>query len=294
MCVWFSAAWVKLIAMPVTALGSSYPTAFVTGVSGGLGRSFAEMLLHEGVRVWGTARDADRIAPFGSPGFTPVALDLFEADAALAAFDRAQTEAGGAFDLVIQNAGYGLFVPFAAASFGEWRSQVEAMLLNTMALSHRALRVMRARNHGCLVHVSSLAAEFPLPFMSGYNVAKAGLSALSESLIFEMYGTGVTVIDFRPGDYRTGFNQAMPLPITEADPSADVRLAAAWRTLEANIASAPPPARAARDLRRALQRRRSGVVRSGFAFQAVWAPLLARMASSRFKRAVAARYFNSA
>lgn len=281
--------------MSAPRLSDLYPAAFVTGASAGLGRAFAAMLLAEGVRVWGTARDVARLGGIAArhpPLFTPVALDLADAAAAEAALARAAEEAGGAFDLVIQNAGFGGgFGEFSGADFARWQAQLDAMLLTTARLSHAALRAMHGRNRGCLVHVSSIAAEFPLPFMSGYNVAKAGLSALSESLIFETRGTGVTVIDFRPGDYRTAFNQAMQTTTTV--PAADPRLARAWLILESNLEAAPPPVRAAADLRRALLRRRGGVVRSGSFFQARLAPLLARLAPASLVRAVAARYFGS-
>jgi short-subunit dehydrogenase len=267
-----------------------YRTAFVTGASAGLGEAFAAMLLAEGVRVWGTARDPVRLASLGAnPAFTSVALDLAAASAAEAALGRAAGEAGGAFDLVIQNAGYGAFGEFAGTDFALWQAQLDAMLLGTARLSHAALRAMRAKNHGCLVHVASLAVEFPLPFMSGYNMAKGGLSALSESLIFETRRTGVTVIDFRPGDYRTAFNQAMQTttPASAADP----RLARAWLVLESHLNAAPLPVRAAADLRRALLRRRSGVVRSGSFFQARLAPLLARLVPAALVREGTAWYF---
>jgi short-subunit dehydrogenase len=275
-------------------LSGRYRTAFVTGASTGLGRAFAEMLLAEGLQVWGTARDPARLAHFGTPAspssrFTPVALDLADARGAEGALIRAADEAGGGFDLVIQNAGYGVFGEFAGTDFAAWQAQLEGMLLATARLSQSAFRGMRARNRGCLVHVASVATEFPLPFMSGYNMAKAGLSALSESLIFEARGTGVTVIDFRPGDYRTAFNQAMHQRPTAAP--ADPRLTRAWRVLETHLEGAPLPARAAADLRRALVRGRSGVVRSGSFFQARLAPFLARFAPGAVRRAATARYF---
>jgi len=274
----------------MSRVSEAYPTAFVTGASTGLGRAFADMLLAEGVRVWGTARDPSRLAPLkASPAFRAVSLDLANAAAAEGAFELAAKEAGGGFDLVVQNAGYGAFGEFADTDFTLWQSQLEAMLLNTARLSQAALRGMRARDRGCLVHVTSLAVEFPLPFMSGYNMAKAGLSALSESLIFETRRTGVTVIDFRPGDYRTGFNQAMQT--TTANPAGAPRLARAWQALEANLAASPLPIRAAADLRQALLRRKSGVVRSGSFFQARLAPFLARFAPASVVRAATARYF---
>jgi uncharacterized protein len=269
---------------------SVYRNAFVTGASGGLGLAFAKMLQAEGIRVTGTARDTARLASQAkNPLFTPVALDLADAAGAERVFREAEKAAGEVgFDLVINNAGFGLFAPFAQADFSMWQAQLDAMVGATARLSHAALRSMLPRKRGTLVNVSSLAVEFPLPFMSGYNMAKAGLSALSESLIFETRGTGVTVIDFRPGDYRTAFNQAMhPTALVNA---ADPRLASAWRELEAHLATAPLAVAAARDLKRALLRGRSGTVRSGSFFQARIAPFFSRLAPASVRRAIIARY----
>jgi short-subunit dehydrogenase len=262
-----------------------YRTAFVTGASSGLGTAFVEMLLADGVRVWGTARDPARLA--ARENFFPAALDLADPVAAEQNFLHAAAAAGGAFDLVIHNAGYGVFGSFAATDFAAWQAQLDAMMLATLRLAHAALRPMLDRRRGCLVNVSSLAAEFPLPFMSGYNVAKAGLSAFSESLAFETRGTGVKVIDFRPGDYRTPFNQAMHR--SSAQPS-EIE-ARAWRRLEANLLAAPSPARAAADLRRALLCGRSGTLRSGSFFQARLAPLFARLAPRALLRVALRIYY---
>lgn len=264
-------------------------TAFVSGASGGLGQAFAEALLGSGFAVWGTARDAGRLAPLaGRPGFHPLSMDLALADAAAQAFSDAEAEAGG-FDVIIQNAGYGLFAPFTDVDEALWEDQVRSMLLTTARLSRLALRGFRARGRGCLVHVSSLAVEFPLPFLSGYNVAKAGLSALSESLMMETRGMGITVIDFRPGDYRTGFNVAMR---ERLEPAADRNLARVWKRIDDLLAAAPTPDRAARDLLAAIARGRSGVVRSGSFFQAWLAPRLAALAPASWLRASQARYFD--
>ncbi len=270
------------------SLKQRYATAFVSGASAGLGRAFAGMLLDEGVRVWGSSRAPARLEELalGYPGaFHPVTLDLADGDAAVAAFAAAQDAAGGGFDLVINNAGYGIFGEFEGVESSVWQGQIMGMLGTVLALSHEAFRSMRARNRGCLVHVSSIAGEFPLPYMSGYNVAKAGLSALSESLMFESRGSGIIVIDFRPGDYRTHFNDAMQRDSTH-EPTRK-----AWNALEAAFAAAPAPGRAALDLRRALQGNRAGIVRSGSFFQATLAPFLARLAPRSWVRWATARYF---
>jgi len=275
----------------VKTLSSRFPNAFVTGASGGLGHSFARMLMAEGIRVTGTSRDPGRLKTLAkNPLFTSLALDLADPAAAEQAFQEAsEIVGGGGFDLVINNAGYGVFAPFAKADYALWQKQLDETLGAAVRLSHAALtRMMAAGNRGCLVNVSSLAVEFPLPFMSGYNIAKAGLSALSESLIFETKGTGITVIDFRPGDYRTAFNQSMhpTAHISKNDP----RTEAAWQTLEAHLATSPLPVAAVRDLRRALLRGRSGTVRSGSFFQATLTPFLSRLAPARLRRAVIAYY----
>ncbi len=279
----------------MSALSTRYRTALVTGVSSGLGHAFAEMLLREGVAVWGTARCLDRLGTLSAlTGFTPLVLDLTQGDRLEPTFSTAAKQAGGSFDLVVNNAGYGVFGAFAATPFEVWRAQIDSVLTGTVQLSHLAVRSMIARNQGCLVNVSSVAVVYPLPFMSGYNVAKAGVSALCESLIFETRGSDVTVIDFRPGDYRTAFNQSMHSTSAAGSPASGQRFTRAWETLEANLAAGPDPSRAARDLRKALQRGKSGTVYSGSFFQVKLALLFSRLAPSSLRRAIAARYFGAA
>lgn len=270
-------------------LSALHRTAFVTGASTGLGRAFTEMLLEDGVQVWGTSRDPKRLADFrprAGAGFTPVALELRDGAGAERVFLAADRAAGG-FDLVINNAGYGVFAEFAATDFPAWEEQLQVMLVNTARLSHLALRGMLARSRGALVNISSLAAEFPLPFQSAYNIAKAGLTALNESLMIELAGTGVIVLDVRPGDYRTDFEGSIRRP----QGNAPARVERAWTAFAAMMQTGPEPEHAAAALRRALLRNRSATVRTGRFFQATLAPFLARFGSLDLKRRVQARYF---
>jgi len=277
------------------------------------------MLLDEGLHVWGSARDAARLASLAAvhPHFTPVVLDLADGAAAERAFREAAQQAGasdggsgsggtGGFDIVINNAGYSVFGDFAATDFAHWQAHIEVMLVNTARLAHAALELWRspevaAQRPKALVNVSSLAAEFPLPFQATYNVVKAGLSALSESLMVETAGTGVAVIDLRPGDYRTEFEHSIqrpnaredvaPTQATSASQYWQRRHASVWERFARMMSSGPPPAHAAAALRRALFRRRSGTVRCGRFSQAVLAPFFVRFAPLALKRRVQARYF---
>lgn len=267
-----------------------YRTAFITGASTGLGRAFAGMLLADGVEVWGTSRSTARLSDLArehGSRFHPTVLDLCEGAASEDIF-RAADQAAGGFDLLVNNAGFGLFGEFASVDFQAWQEQLEVMLLQPARLSHLALRNMLARGRGAIVNISSLAVEFPLPFQSAYNMAKAGLTALNESLMVETAGSRVFVIDFRPGDYRTDFDGAMRRPQSSPSP----RLQRAWRAFEKMMQSGPEPAGAAASLRRALLKQRSGTVRTGRFFQAVAAPFLTRFGTLDLKRRIQARYFD--
>ncbi len=271
----------------MSALVGQYRNACVTGASTGLGLAFAEMLLAEGLEVWGTSRDAGRVPV--RPRLHRLALDLADGAAAERAFREADREAGG-FDILVNNAGFSVFGAFERTDFSLWQRQLEAMLVNTARLAHAALGGMLARGHGALVNVSSLAVEFPLPYQSAYNMAKAGLSALSESLMTEVAGTGVIVIDVQPGDFRTDFDGSVQRTPATYTP----RMARAWEAFARMMRTAPPPARASATLRRALRAHRSGTVRPGHPFQTVLAPLLVRLAPASLRRRVQERYFDAA
>jgi short-subunit dehydrogenase len=271
------------------SLSSRYRTAFITGAGTGLGLAFAEMLLAEGVEVWGTSRDPARLP--ARPRLHAVQLELGDGTAAENAFRAAERAADG-FDLVINNAGFGAFGAFAHTDFAVWEEQLRVMLVNTARLSQAALRGMLARKRGALVNISSIAGEFGMPYQAAYNAAKAGLSAFNESLMYEVKETGVIVIDFRPGDFRTDFEGSVRRPVQAgADPTQAARLARAWRNFTAMMQSGPPPAAAAAALRAALARGRSGTVRTGRFFQAVLGPFLARFGSLTLKRRVQEKYF---
>ena len=244
------------------------------------------MLRAEGVEVWGTSRRPQALP--AAERFHPVAFDLAHGDAAAEALVECIEEECGGLDLLVHNAGYGVFGGVLDQPLAVWRAQLDSMIGVSFALNRAAFVAMARRRHGAIVNVTSMAVEFPIPFLSGYNVAKAGLAALTESLMLEAPSAGISFLDFRPGDYRTGFNQTMFSSPPETLPAAARRVA---RRLEATLAASPLPARAGRDLRRALARSRSGVVRSGSFFQTVLAPLGVRLMPLVLRRAAMARYF---
>lgn len=256
--------------------------ALVTGVSAGLGRAIAERLLAEGVEVWGTARDVSRVPA----GIRPVVLDLGDPASVAAAAAQVRREAP-ALDLLVNNAGNGAFYPLENFPAETLEAQWRVLLHGPAELAREFYTDFRGRRRGVVVNVTSLAGDFPIPFMSAYSGAKAGLSAFTRALMLESENSGVAVIDFRPGDYATGFNDSVAGFDTATRPDA----LAARTACEAHVKAGPPPSRAAHDLLRALRRRRSGVVTSGDFWQAGLGPLLARLAPERIIRAYLKSYY---
>jgi short-subunit dehydrogenase len=268
-------------------LSRRYRSALVTGAGSGLGRAFASMLAGEGVRVWGTSRDPQRTPPVTGVTFLP--LELARPESVETTWAAAEGASGG-IDLLVNNAGAALFGGFCEQEAEAWERQVAILALGPARLARLALAAMRARGRGCIVNVSSLAVDFPIPFLSAYNAGKAALAALSASLELETAGGPVSCIDFRPGDHPTNFNQAMANASSRIERSPQATRA--WARVEALMAAGPPPERAARDLGRALRRGRRGTVRSGTFLQAHLAPLLQRLLPAGLMRALHRRHYD--
>ncbi len=247
-----------------------FPSAFVTGGSSGLGRVLVEGLRAEGVEVWVCGRDGRKIEALGE-GVRTVELDLgrrAEVDAFLADPPWPETPV-----LLVNNAGFGQFGGIAAIPDADLVGQTTAMFESALRLCRRFLENRREGPPAAVVNVSSLAVEFPLPLLHGYNAVKGGLSGFSRSLAVEFPGGAGRpfVIDLRPGDFRTGFNDAVLRP-SGVDGGAD----AVWDALEHHLRNGAEPAAIWPPVRRALVRERSRTLRVGTFFQARMAPFLAR------------------
>lgn len=267
-------------------LRDRYRTALVTGAGSGLGAAFTASLLAEGVEVWGTSRHPEMLA--ARAGFHPLPLDLASDASVDAAWIAAETGSGG-IDLLINNAGASVFGDADQVSADAWERHTRILLLGPVRLALHAWPAMRARGGGAIVQVTSMAAELPVPYLDVYNAGKAALGAFSETLAMHAKGSGVLILDFRPGDYRTAFNDAMRPPQERLQN--DRRARRVWSRLEELRQAAPPPERAAADLARALRRGRSGVVRSGPFFQIHVARWGNRLLPARCMRWLRGLYF---
>ena len=269
---------------------------FITGASAGIGFLTAQALCQRGHLVWGTGRKAENLPLLEN--FHPIILDLNDQASIEAGYRKAVTEAGH-FDVLINNAGNGLFGPLEGFSDAEFRSQLETLLLGPLALIRLALPAMRERGEeggkkgqGLIVNVSSLAAEFPLPFLTPYSLSKAALSALTEGLSLELSHTGIRFIDLRPGDFATRFHTSTRLIESALSPAYSPNEEQAWKTIDENMRRAPDPKQVSQTLVKIVEGNiRRPVIAVGDIFQARIAPLLARLAPRGWVRWGLRKYY---
>ena len=248
---------------------------FITGASSGIGLLTARALCGRGHEVWGTSRTPASLPVIER--FHPIALDLNDKGSVTGGFDKALAEAGY-FDVLINNAGAGVFGPLEGFSDQEFNAQLEALLWGPLQLIRLALPGMRVRGAGLVVNVSSLAADFPLPFMTPYSLCKAALSAMSEGLILELTHTGIRVVDVRPGDFATRFHASTRRIGGDLAQAYAPNLERAWAAIERNMNRAPDPKQVADTLVKIIEGDiRRPVVAVGGMFQARIAPLLTRL-----------------
>ena len=225
---------------------------FLTGASAGIGLATARALAAAGAEVWGTSRDAARL-PSDIANFHAICLDLNDMRSMEEGFRLAERQAGGRFDVIINNAGGGWFGPGAEIPVEELHAQFETLAFGPIRLTQLALPAMRAQPGGLVINVTSLAARLPLPFGAAYSAAKAALSVFTAALQMEENSPTrsgehrVRFVDVQPGDINTGFNRAMSF-WPGKDRADDPLAGAVRRSLEASDASmagAPPPERVA-------------------------------------------------
>ena len=183
---------------------------FITGTSRGFGRVWAQAALARGDRVAATARDVKTLGPlverYGDL-IAPLALDVTDKAAASAAIAFAR-DRFGRLDVVVNNAGYGLFGTIEEVSESEARAQLETNLFGALWVTQAALPFMRAQGSGHIIQVSSIGGVNAFPTVGLYHASKWGLEGFSQSLAAEVAGFGIKVTIVEPGGFATDWGGA--------------------------------------------------------------------------------------
>lgn len=185
-------------------------TALITGASAGIGAAFARALAGRGQDLILVARDAERLESMAAQLFADhgVEVEVLPADLAvrsdlLAVAARLQDPARPV-ELLVNNAGFGVRSALLDEDTGEHEYALDVMCLAVLILGGAAGRAMKARGHGRIINVSSLAAWIA---HGHYSPIKAWVKTYSEALASELHGTGVTATALCPGWVRTEFHE---------------------------------------------------------------------------------------
>jgi short-subunit dehydrogenase len=201
--------------------------AVVTGASSGLGREIAHKLAERGMALLLTGRNGARLHETAGQirGAVPgVELELVVADLATQDGVAKLVEhiAGRPVEVLVNNAGFGTYGPFAEADAGREDQEIAVDVAAVVTLTRAVLPAMIARGSGGILNVASTIAFQPAPSQAVYGASKAFVLSFSEALWAEARPRGVSVTALCPGPTRTGFVDAL---------EADVGHAAIYRKL---------------------------------------------------------------
>src|SRR5438270_10053659 len=184
-------------------------TAIVTGSTKGIGRAIAEALVREGMNVCISARKADEVeravrelGDVSEGDVTGVVCDVRDYDEVKSLFAHTVVEFGGV-DVLVNNAGIGIFGRVDETSVEDFRAVLETNLFGVFYCCREAIPVMKERGGGYIINISSLAGVNAHPQMAVYNASKFGLNGFSEALMQEVRHDGIKVSYFMTGCVNT-------------------------------------------------------------------------------------------
>lgn len=183
-------------------------TTLVTGATSGIGKAVAIELAERGYHVYGAGRRAmmDELS-FGEGFVRFAALDVTDEEGVKAAIEGIVNEEGR-LDVLINCAGNGIAGAVEETSEDEVLSQLNVNFFGAARVTRLALPYMREQKSGVIINVSSVGADFALPFQSYYGASKAALNALTDALRLEIAPFGIQASLVCPGDTKTEFTGA--------------------------------------------------------------------------------------
>ena len=189
------------------AIDLSKKIAVVTGGTKGIGRAIAESLVDAGASVAITARNQDEITKAVSQinrrsrgmakGYVCDVRDYNHVKALFAEL--------GAVDILINNAGVGIFASVESMSIEDFHTVLETNVFGVFYCCHEAIPLMKQRGGGYIINISSLAGANAHPQMAAYNASKFGLNGFSEALMQEVRHERIKVSYIMPGSVNTEF-----------------------------------------------------------------------------------------
>lgn len=180
-------------------------TVFITGASRGFGKLWTEALLKAGYSVAAAARNPttlkDLVSTYGDK-ILPLQLDVNNRQAVADAVDQVKKQFGG-IDVLINNAGYGLFGTVEETTEEQARAQMETNFFGLLWVTQSVLPLMRAQKSGHIIQVSSFLGLTTLPMLGLYNASKFAVEGLSETIATEVAHLGIKFTLIEPNGFAT-------------------------------------------------------------------------------------------
>ncbi|SUO95837.1 SDR family oxidoreductase [Suttonella ornithocola] len=175
---------------------------FITGASAGFGAALAKQMVEKGHKVIGTARRVEKLAALQKQlgeNFFPLPFDICDIDAGSTAIDSLP-KAWQEIDVLVNNAGLALGVgPAYESHLEDWLKMIDTNIRGLVAITHKILPGMVARNRGHIINLSSIAGSHPYPGGNVYGGTKAFVTQFSRNLRADLFGKNIRVTNIEPG-----------------------------------------------------------------------------------------------
>jgi NAD(P)-dependent dehydrogenase (short-subunit alcohol dehydrogenase family) len=190
--------------------------ALVTGSSSGIGFETSLALARNGYHTFATMRNLGKdekikqIIEKEDLSIEILELDVDSEESVNRAI-KTVSEKNGRIDVLVNNAGYGMWGTVEDVSIDEFKEQFETNFFSIIRLIQKVAPIMRKQNSGNIVNISSVAGRIGFPVSPAYISSKFALEGLSESLRFELMPFGINVIIIEPGVIKTNFFDSMKM-----------------------------------------------------------------------------------
>ena len=187
---------------------SQKKTALVTGASSGIGKEIAKRLIEDGFQVYAAARRVEKMDDLAKLGARLLRMDISRKDEIEAAIGTILGETGGV-NVLVNNAGFGLYGPIEDIGIDEVRYQFEVNVFGSARLIQLLLPAMRQKGSGSIVNITSMGGKIYTLLGGWYHATKHALEGWSDSLRLELAPFGINVVVVEPGLIETGFGNVV-------------------------------------------------------------------------------------
>jgi short-subunit dehydrogenase len=191
---------------------SEQKVVVITGASSGIGKETALTLVREGHIVYGAARRVEQMRDIVDAGGHAMALDITDEAQVQGVIARILEETGR-IDVLVNNAGFGVFGAVEDTSLDDARRQFEVNLFGVAAMTKATLPTMRAQKSGRVVNVTSMGGKIYTPLGAWYHASKFALEGWSDCLRLEVSQFGIDVVIVEPGAIATEFGAVLMQPM---------------------------------------------------------------------------------